>query len=65
MKLFFRHQGQGQPLIILHGLLGSSDNWHSLGKLFAETFSVYLIISEIMVSLHTAMNLITNYSLKT
>ncbi len=43
MKLFFRHQGKGKPLIILHGLLGSSDNWHSLGKLFAETFSVYLI----------------------
>ena len=43
MKLFFRQQGQGKPLIILHGLLGSSDNWHSLGKLFAETFSVYII----------------------
>jgi len=43
MKLFFRQQGQGRPLIILHGLLGSSDNWHSLGKLFAETFSVYMV----------------------
>ena len=43
MKLFFRQQGQGKPLIILHGLLGSSDNWHSLGKLFAETFSVYIV----------------------
>ncbi|MBI1768542.1 MAG: alpha/beta fold hydrolase [Bacteroidetes bacterium] len=43
MKLFFRHQGQGKALIILHGLLGSSDNWHSLGRLFAENFSVYLV----------------------
>jgi esterase len=43
MKLFFRQQGQGKPLIILHGLLGSSDNWHSLGKLFAETFTVYIV----------------------
>jgi len=43
MKLFFRQQGQGKPLIILHGLLGSSDNWHTLGKLFAESFSVYVI----------------------
>jgi len=43
MKLFSRQQGQGKPLIILHGLLGSSDNWHSLGKLFAETFSVYIV----------------------
>jgi esterase len=43
MKLFFRQLGQGKPLIILHGLLGSSDNWHSLGKLFAETFTVYIV----------------------
>jgi esterase len=43
MKLFFRQQGQGKPLIILHGLLGSSDNWHSLGKLFGESYTVYLI----------------------
>lgn len=43
MKLFFRQQGQGQPLIILHGLLGSSDNWHSLGRLFGESFSTYLV----------------------
>ncbi|HVN48509.1 MAG TPA: alpha/beta fold hydrolase [Bacteroidota bacterium] len=25
-------------LIILHGLFGSSDNWHSLGKIFGEQF---------------------------
>ncbi|MBS1505047.1 MAG: alpha/beta fold hydrolase [Bacteroidetes bacterium] len=43
MKLFFRQQGQGKPLIILHGLLGSSDNWHSLGKVFAEKYSVYIV----------------------
>ncbi len=30
-------------MIILHGLLGSSDNWHTLGKIFAENFSVYLV----------------------
>ncbi|MBS1489478.1 MAG: alpha/beta fold hydrolase [Bacteroidetes bacterium] len=43
MKLFFRKQGQGKPLIILHGLLGSSDNWHTLAKFFADYFSVYTI----------------------
>lgn len=43
MKLFFRQSGQGQPLIILHGLLGSSDNWFTLAKKFSETFSVYLV----------------------
>lgn len=43
MKLFFRQQGQGKPLIILHGLLGSSDNWHSLGKLFGEKYCVFIV----------------------
>lgn len=43
MKLFYRQSGQGDPLIILHGLLGSSDNWFSLAKTFAEHFTVYLV----------------------
>jgi len=43
MKLFFRQQGEGQPLIILHGFLGSSDNWHSLARQFAQQFSVYIV----------------------
>jgi esterase len=41
MNLFFRKSGEGKPLIILHGLFGSSDNWFSLAKLFAEQFAVY------------------------
>ncbi len=43
MKLFYRKSGQGNPLIILHGLFGSSDNWFSLAKVFAEHFTVYLV----------------------
>ncbi len=43
MNLFFRSSGQGTPLIILHGLFGSSDNWYSLAKVFAEHFTVYLV----------------------
>jgi esterase len=43
MKLFFRVSGQGHPLIILHGLFGSSDNWHTLAKTFAQTFTVFLV----------------------
>jgi len=43
MKLHFRKSGQGKPLIILHGLFGSSDNWYSLAKVFAERFTVYLV----------------------
>ena len=43
MKLFYRQSGHGSPLIILHGLFGSSDNWYTLAKVFAERFTVYLV----------------------
>jgi esterase len=43
MKLYYRQSGQGHPLIILHGLLGSSDNWYSLAKVFAERNTVYAV----------------------
>ena len=43
LKLFYREYGSGKPLIILHGLLGSSDNWLLHGKLFAKTFNVFII----------------------
>jgi len=36
-------RGEGQPLIILHGLFGSSDNWQTQGKKLAEYFEVYLV----------------------
>lgn len=36
--------GQGQPLLILHGFLGMSDNWKTLGLKYAEQgFQVHLI----------------------
>lgn len=43
MKLHYRKYGEGQPLLILHGLFGSSDNWQTLGKKFAQDFEVYLV----------------------
>jgi esterase len=43
MNLFYRKLGQGEPLIILHGLYGSSDNWLSIGRELAASHSVYLI----------------------
>lgn len=42
MKLAHKLFGDGPALIILHGLFGSSDNWQTLGRRFAEDFSVYL-----------------------
>lgn len=32
MKLHYRITGEGNPLIILHGLFGSSDNWQTFAK---------------------------------
>jgi len=43
MKLFVQAQGEGFPLIILHGLFGSSDNWQTLAKKFGPHFRVYSI----------------------
>lgn len=43
MKLHYRKLGEGKPLIILHGLFGSSDNWQTLGRKFAEDYTVYFV----------------------
>ncbi len=42
MKLACRKYGEGPPLIILHGLYGSSDNWVTIAKALSESFTVYL-----------------------
>lgn len=42
MKLFFRKYGNGPPLLILHGLYGSSDNWVSIAKMLESRFTVIL-----------------------
>ena len=43
MKLNYKIYGKGEPLIILHGLLGSLDNWVTLAKKFAENYTVFTI----------------------
>ncbi len=43
MKLNYKEIGEGKPLIILHGLFGSFNNWISIGKSLAATRKVYLI----------------------
>ncbi len=42
MKLFCRKFGNGPPLIILHGLFGSSDNWVTIARTLGDYFTVYL-----------------------
>ena len=43
MKLNFRVSGEGPPLVILHGLLGSLDNWVPHAQLLSARFQVFLI----------------------
>ena len=43
MKLHFRALGSGPPLVILHGPLGSLDNWMPMAQVFAAQFHVHLL----------------------
>jgi len=43
MKLNYKVYGEGHPLIILHGLLGSLDNWHSIARKLASQYQVFLV----------------------
>jgi pimeloyl-ACP methyl ester carboxylesterase len=40
-ELHFSRAGQGEPLLILHGLFGSGRNWHSHMRRFSEHFEVF------------------------
>ena len=43
MRLNFHIQGDGPPLIILHGFLGSLDNWRTMSKRFAAHYRVFAV----------------------
>lgn len=43
MKLFYRKLGDGQPVVILHGIFGISDNWVSIGRRIAEQYEVFIL----------------------
>src|SRR5579871_2286438 len=49
MQLNYKKFGEGFPLIILHGLMGSLDNWNTIARKLAEEealkgkISVYII----------------------
>jgi esterase len=42
MKLFYRHYGQGKPIIILHGIFGVSDNWVTFARSIAGQYEVFI-----------------------
>jgi esterase len=43
MHLHFKESGQGPAVVLLHGLFGSSDNWHTIATRLAETFRVFAL----------------------
>ncbi len=43
MRLNYYRCGEGFPLVILHGLFGSSDNWQTLSKRFKERYEVFAL----------------------
>lgn len=43
MRLHYRQYGSGPPLILLHGLFGSLNNWHSHARVFADRLTVYAL----------------------
>ncbi len=44
MELYYRKEGKGSgaPLVIVHGLYGSSDNWMNIGRQLSEKYTVYM-----------------------
>jgi pimeloyl-ACP methyl ester carboxylesterase len=43
MQLHYERYGEGHPLIILHGLFGSLENWRKLSKAFVQSFAVFAV----------------------
>ena len=43
MTLNYKTLGSGKPLVILHGLLGSLDNWLTVSKYLSKSYKVYII----------------------
>lgn len=43
MQLNYKSFGQGEPVIILHGLFGTLDNWQTIAKQLAEEYTVFIV----------------------
>ena len=42
-ELNYKSFGSGPPLIILHGLFGTLDNWQTIAKKLADDFTVFIL----------------------
>ena len=43
VDLFFRREGHGTPIVVLHGLFGSSDNFGHIGRTLSADFDMILV----------------------
>src|SRR5665811_2369397 len=43
MRLNYKKIGQGKPLIILHGLFGSADNWLNIARGLEGDYTTFLV----------------------
>lgn len=43
VELNFKEFGQGPPVVILHGLFGTLDNWQTIARQLAVEYSVFLL----------------------
>lgn len=43
MQLFHRSYGEGEPMVILHGLFGSCDNWMTQARMLGAHFTVHTV----------------------
>ncbi len=43
VELNFKEMGQGPPLLVLHGLFGTLDNWQTIGRALSKDFTVFLL----------------------
>jgi esterase len=43
MDLNFKEFGTGEPLVILHGLFGTLDNWQTIARQLSDEFTVYIV----------------------
>lgn len=43
MQLNYKVFGEGDPVLILHGMFGTLDNWQTIAKKLAEDFMVFII----------------------